>query len=293
MLIKTIQAALFLLGMLVSAHLEAQVVASPTATPAPVLTMIKVDGGKMAMMGHIAVTISTFEMSKTLITQDEYQKVMDNNPSHFTGKDLPVDSVDWYAAVEFCNRLSQTQGLTPAYTIDGRTVSWNRFANGYRLPTEAEYEYAARGGNKPDKTIFAGSNTAADVAWYADNSSQTTHPVAQKKPNSLGLYDLSGNLYEWCWDWYDETLAGGRDPSGPAQGSLKVLRGGCWKSPAYMVGVSQRSNSFPYDNDPVLGFRVVRSLVVAQPTPLTTPVPTPTQAPPTPSPKPAATTKHG
>ena len=287
MLIKTIQAAFILLGMLLSARLEAQVV--PQAKqPTPTLTMIKVEGGKMAMMGHIAVTVSSFEMSKTLITQEEYQKVMGTNPSHFPGKDLPVDSVSWYEAVAFCNRLSQLEGLTPAYITDGRTVSWNRLANGYRLPTEAEYEYAARGGNKPDKTTFAGSNSAADVAWYADNSAQTTHPVAQKKPNSLGLYDLSGNLYEWCWDWYDETLAGGEDPTGPSQGSLKVLRGGCWKSPPYMVGVAQRSNSFPYDNDPVLGFRVVRSLITAQPAPPPATLPTVT-----PPPKPQATAQHG
>ncbi len=286
--IKTIQVALFLLGIFLSGPLEAQ----KAVTQETGLSMITVTGGKMAMMGHIAVTLSSFEMSKTLVTQEEYQKIMGNNPSHFLGKDLPVDSVSWYEAVTFCNKLSQSEGLTPAYEVEGRTVRWNHSSNGYRLPTEAEYEYAARGGNHPDHTTFAGSNTASEVAWYVENSSKTTHPVAQKKSNGLGLYDLSGNLYEWCWDWYDETLPGGKDPSGPSQGSLKVLRGGCWKSPEYYVGVAIRSNSFPYDNDPVLGFRVVRSLsvtpVVTTTSPSATPQPTPSTTP-----QPATPTKHG
>ena len=141
----------------------------------------------------------------------------------------PVVLVSWYGAVEYCNWLSDREGLRKVYTIRGDEVVADWSANGYRLPTEAEWEYAARGGAESKGYKYAGSNNLDEVAWFWENSGGKTHPVGKKKPNELGLYDLSGNVWEWCWDWAGAYSSSSKtNPRGPARGSSRVNRGGCW-----------------------------------------------------------------
>jgi formylglycine-generating enzyme required for sulfatase activity len=215
------------------------------------------------------VTVSSFYMSKYLITQAQYRTLIGTNPSYFPGNDnRPVDRVTWYDAVEFANRLSRAEGLTPAYTISGTNVTWNRSANGYRLPTEAEWEYAARGGaGSPGNYLYAGSDTIEDSAWYGSNSSYTTHPVGTKAPNGLGLYDMSGNLWEWCWDLYgDYPDTAQTNPAGAVSGVDRVLRGGSWYHSASDARNANRNYAIPSDQSSGpsnryngCGFRLVRS----------------------------------
>jgi formylglycine-generating enzyme required for sulfatase activity len=150
--------------------------------------------------------------------------------------------------------------LTPVYSgsRNNITVNWN--ANGYRLPTEAEWEYAARGGNgSPGNFIYSGSNNADAVAWFSGNSGNRTHPVGTKAPNSLGLYDMSGNVWEWVWDLFGTYPSSAQtDPRGPATGSYRVLRGGFWNSAAAGVRSAYRGGIPPTDRGKNIGFRVVR-----------------------------------
>ena len=167
--------------------------------------------------------------------------------------------ISWYDAVEYCNWLSKKERLTPAYNISGKDVTWNRSANGYRLPTEGEWEYAARGGNKGMGYIFAGSNDVDEVGWYYDNSGGKTHPVGWKKPNELGIYDMSGNVGEWVWDWYGSySYTSQTDPTGPYSGSDRVGRGGSWNNNADNLRSANRNNNDPSNSNNNLGFRLVR-----------------------------------
>ena len=205
------------------------------------------------------VTVSTFYMSRYEVTQKEWREVMGSSPSRFSGDNLPVEQVSWYDAVEYCNVLSVQKGLTPVYTINGTSVTANWSANGYRLPTEAEWEYAARGGNASNGYLYAGSDNADEVAWYRDNSGDATHPVGGKAPNELGLYDMSGNVWEWCWDWKGSYSSGNQsDPRGPASGSVRVNRGGSWYNSARNLRSANRYGYSPGDSNYSLGFRLVR-----------------------------------
>jgi formylglycine-generating enzyme required for sulfatase activity len=207
------------------------------------------------------VTVKSFYMGKYEVTQREWREVMGNNPSNFKGDTLPVEQVSWFEAVEYCNKRSVKEGLSPAYRGSGNSISCDWSANGYRLPTEAEWEYAAKGGNKNFLTyLYAGSNSAGAVAWYSGNSGSTTHPVGTKAANDLGIHDLSGNVWEWCWDWYGNYASGAQtNPAGPSSGSNRVIRGGSWFSYARYVRSSYRSNSTPSNRGSHLGFRLVRA----------------------------------
>ncbi|MDR0447686.1 MAG: formylglycine-generating enzyme family protein [Treponema sp.] len=220
------------------------------------------------------VTIRTFFLSETPVTQDLYTAVMNENPSFFKGGELPVDSVTWFDAVRFCNALSIRFGFIPAYTINGENVTWNRESRGYRLPTEAEWEFAARGGplgpkGPQDRVYFAGGDESAnplEYCWFSQNVRPSTgvrtgtQPVRGKLPNQLDLYDMSGNVWEWCWDWHDVyPIDPVSDYSGPATGKQRIYRGG-----SYLNSLPQLRSSFRIWSPPVykaqsLGFRIAQN----------------------------------
>ena len=188
------------------------------------------------------VTLSTFCIGETEVTQALWQAVMGSNPSKFkNGLDLPVENVSWDDCKEFLNKLNSLTGKS------------------FRLPTEAEWEYAARGGNKSEKYKYSGGNKIKDVAWYEGNSKNKTHPVKLKFPNELGLYDMSGNVFEWCEDWHDSDYyksSPKSNPTGPSSGSLRVYRGGSWFYRSWCCRVSNRSSFTPDRGYYSLGLRL-------------------------------------
>ncbi len=208
---------------------------------------------------HRVTLTRGFLMSATEVTQAQYEAVMGSNPSEFKGASRPVEMVSWYDAVRFCNALSEREGLTAAYRISGENVTWNLDADGYRLPTEAEWEYACRAGTT---TRFHSGNSDSDlelVGWYSGNSGEQTHDVGTKQPNAWGLYDMHGNVWEWCWDWYGDYGGSVTDPAGPRSGSRRVLRGGSWYFLAQHCRSANRYRFNPDGRDSSFGFRVVRS----------------------------------
>ncbi|GHU50111.1 hypothetical protein FACS1894200_09380 [Spirochaetia bacterium] len=213
------------------------------------------------------VTVSGFYMAQYAVTQAEYEAVTGSNPSCFKGANLPVERVSQYDAIKYCNERSKHEGLTPAYTIAGRNVTLNKNTNGYRLPTEAEWEYACRAGTT---TPFSnGDNITTDQANYNGNYPynnnakgeyrRKTMPVGSFAPNRWGLYDMHGNVWEWCWDRYADYAGGSQtDPSGAASGSDRVFRGGGWGGHAVTLRSAHRCSGVPTGRDGNLGFRVVR-----------------------------------
>lgn len=222
-----------------------------------VLEMVLVEGGtfKMGSDSEEAwedekpvhwITLDSFYVGKYPVTQRQFLAVMGTNPSFFRGSNLPVDQVSWYDAIKYSNKLSIKEGLTPVYSINGDVEPnyWRRggiivdwAASGYRLLTEAEWEFAARGGVRAQNAgtfddRWAGTDVEAalgDYAWYDANSTRKTNPVGKKLPNELGLYDMSGNIWEWCWDWYGSYTGSTKiNPRGPKSGDKRVLRGGAW-----------------------------------------------------------------
>ncbi|MCF7912546.1 MAG: formylglycine-generating enzyme family protein [Candidatus Cloacimonetes bacterium] len=209
------------------------------------------------------VTVNNFYIGKYEVTQGLYVAIMGTNPSHFNraGREAPVETVSWNDAVNFCNKLSEMDGLEKCYSGSGNSVKCDFNANGYRLPTEAEWEYAARGGNSSNGYTYSGSNDLNLVGWYG-NSNSMTHNVGEKKPNELGIYDMSGNVWEWCWDWYDADYYitfPDDNPKGPGSGSNRVLRGGSWYIIASYCRVANRYDYSPSNTPNYLGFRLVRS----------------------------------
>ncbi len=220
---------------------------------------VLVEGGSFNN-GSSNVTISSFYIGKYEVTQKEWQAVMGNNPSYFKGDKRPVEQITWYQAVEFCNKLSQKEGLTPAYTINGTSVSCNWNADGYRLPTEAEWEFAARGGKLSKGYTYSGSNNLDEVGWYRSNSNDT-HEVGTKRANELGIYDMSGNVWEWCWDWYGSYSSSAEtNPRGASSGSYRVIRGGSWSSADSSCRVANRGDYNPGYGNYNFGFRLSRTI---------------------------------
>jgi len=231
-----------------------------SAHKSTIVDMRAVSGGTFAMCGKVETTLSDFSISLTPVTQKQWKLIMANNPSRFLDDNKPVELVSWFDAVEFCNALSLREGLKPAYSRKDYAVTWDKTSNGYRLPTEAEFEYAARGGQKSQGYTYPGGNNIDEVAWYIGNSRHSTHQVAQKKPNELGLYDMSGNVYQWCWDWFQDSLVGGVNPIGPQTGRyFHVFRGGSWDAEAIRASLNYRQTFFPDSVITGLGFRVVRN----------------------------------
>ena len=187
------------------------------------------------------VTLSSFSIGRYEVTQEEWQAVMGNNPSYFKGAKRPVENVSWNDCQEFIRKLN---------TMTGKQ---------FRLPTEAEWEFASRGGIKSQGYKYSGSNNLNSVAWYRDNSGETTHDVGQKSPNELGIYDMSGNVSEWCSDWDDRNYyrsSPQTNPLGPSSGSYRVDRGGCWSYFARYCRVSDRSSDYPDIRNNRLGLRL-------------------------------------
>jgi formylglycine-generating enzyme required for sulfatase activity len=252
------------------ARVPVQPVAPPVVNPQPApANMVRVEGGTFQMGSTNGdstekpvhtVTVKGFYMGRTEVTQKEWQEIMGSNPSNFKGDNLPVERVSWNDAIEYCNRRSLKEGLTPAYRGSGNNITCDFNATGYRLPTEAEWEYAAKGGNQDYLSYeYAGGTSADSVAWYYNNSGSTTHPVGTKQPNSLGLYDMSGNVYEWCWDWYGNYSSGSQtNPTGASSGPYRVFRGGSWGDGAAGVLAANRGSGTPSDRYAILGFRLVR-----------------------------------
>jgi formylglycine-generating enzyme required for sulfatase activity len=186
------------------------------------------------------VTLSDFAIGKYPVTQAQWKAVMGSNPSYFKGDDLPVENVSWDNCQEFILKLNAKTGKT------------------FRLPTEAEWEYAARGGNKSNGYKYSGGNILVHVAWCNDNSNSKAHTVGTRRANELGIYDMSGNVLEWCSDWYGSYSSGSQtNPTGPSSGSIRVLRGGSWSSSARYCRVSNRYCDGPDSRNSNYGFRLI------------------------------------
>jgi formylglycine-generating enzyme required for sulfatase activity len=210
--------------------------------------------------------MSGFYLGKYEVTQGEYKALTGDNPSRFIGQDLPVENVTWFDAVLYCNALSLREKLTPAYMIHRETVTWNLNTTGYRLPTEAEWEYACRAGTTTP--FHTGDRITTDQANYNGTISyanilrgiyrQKTVPVGSFPANPWGLYDMLGNVYEWCWDWYGEyPIMIQRNPAGPSLGVNRVIRGGSWNYSARSLRSSCRNSDAPTHRASSLGFRLL------------------------------------
>ena len=206
---------------------------------------------------HTVVLPAGFGLSKVPVTQSFFKMVMDYNPSRRKGSDLPVESVSWFEAVQFCNRLSTLVGRAPCYDILGTAVHWNREHDGFRLPTEAEWEYAATWSKDGTSFVYSGTNQLADVGWFHDNST-ALQTVGQKEPNELGIYDLSGNVFEWCFDRWGPYQEGRQtDPVGATSGEKRSCRGGAWNLSAWCARARFRYAEEPSARCANIGFRIV------------------------------------
>ena len=237
--------------------------------------MVLVEGGTFEMGNHFnggtddelpvhEVMLNNFYIGQYEVTQSDYEAVMGSNPAHDwgVGDNYPIYFVGWYDAVQYCNALSIQGDLTPCYDLSNWSCDFS--ANGYRLPTEAEWEYASRGGvNWTDEYCYSGTTAnLSDYAWYDSNSGGQTNEVSTKLSNQLDIYDMSGNVWEWCNDWYSESYYSSsplNNPTGPVSGSLRVVRGGSWPHPANDCRVADRYGYSPVSSFSYVGFRILRS----------------------------------
>jgi formylglycine-generating enzyme required for sulfatase activity len=236
------------------------------------LEMVEVPAGSFLMgdstIAPPAAPVHSVNITKSFyigiyeITQKQYYDVIGSNPSFFEGKDdNPVEQVNWEDAVRFCNELSKKEGLDLCYTLESGSI-WRSDFNkkGYRLPTEAEWEYACRAGTLTKYYSGTTESQLASIAWYSGNSDAKTQSVGQKDANKFGLYDMSGNVWEWCWDWSSDYKSGNfDDPTGPDSGTLRVLRGGSWKDYASACSSAFRYEYLPSYRFQSIGFRVVKT----------------------------------
>jgi formylglycine-generating enzyme required for sulfatase activity len=216
--------------------------------------------GRYADEGPVhEVTVCAFECMRHPVTRRLYAEVMGVDPGWPEGPadERPVNNVSWFDAVRFCNRLSERDGLKPCYRIDGEDVSWERDADGYRLPTEAEWEYACRAGTRTRWSFGDDEGSLSKYAWYQTNAKEP-QPVGQKKANAWGLHDVHGNVWEWCWDRFGSyTRESQKDPQGPAEGEARVLRGGSFAVSPRSLRSACRYGFQPEDRDRDFGFRCV------------------------------------
>ena len=210
---------------------------------------------------HEVTLTEPFRLGIYPVTQAEYERVMKTNPSRLTDDERrPVILVSWFDAVEFCNRLSEQERLPPYYDVEGQKVTVVNGV-GYRLPTEAEWEYACRAGSEQLYCFGDDESQLHQYAWYNKNADGTTHPVGEKQPNAWGLYDMHGNVTEWCWDCYSKLPSSpAENPVGPSQGSNRMSRGGCHYDTAGRCTAAYRLELVPEIRDRGVGFRVATAI---------------------------------
>lgn len=209
------------------------------------------------------VRISPFFCMRIPVTRRLYAEILGADPSSWPEAyeaSRPVNKVSWFDAITFCNCLSEREGLDPCYLVEGRQVLWNRLAGGYRLLTEAEWEYACRAGTTSRWSFGDDEERLGNYAWFGGNSNAEPQPVGGKLPNAWGLHDMHGNVWEWCWDWYgsytDRPL---RDPAGPAEGTGHLVRGGAFGFSPWILRTALRISYLPTLRDRFVGFRFARS----------------------------------
>ena len=248
-----------------------------------VIQMVKVEGGKFLMgspdENKIAendeqkqheVTVASFEINRLEVSVWEWKQYCKKTKKKMPAQQVwgindnyPITNITWNEAITYCNWLSKQDGYIPVYTIVGPNVVCNFAANGYRLPTEAEWEYAAKGGKKSKNNVFAGSNISNEIAWQQNNSEKRPHAVGTKLANELGIYDMSGNVWEWCYDWYNKDYyknEDGNNPTGPIRGEKKSVRGGSWDSKESYLRTSNRISTTPDKTHEFYGFRLARTV---------------------------------